>query len=152
VKAVVMAGGFGTRIQPLTNSRPKPMLPVVNVPMIEHIMKDLVSLGIEDIVILLYYKPEVIKNYFKDGKRIGARITYVLPEADFGTAGAVKKAQKYLDETFIVVSGDVITDFDLREIVGFHEFKNSKLTITLTSVSNPLQFGIVIKDLSLIHI
>ncbi|SMO48769.1 mannose-1-phosphate guanylyltransferase / phosphomannomutase [Balnearium lithotrophicum] len=146
MKAVVMAGGFGTRIQPLTNSRPKPMLPVVNVPMMEHIMKDLVSLGIEDIVVLLYYKPEVIKNYFGNGERIGARITYVLPEADFGTAGAVKKAQKYLDETFIVVSGDVITDFDLREIVGFHEFKNSKLTITLTSVSNPLQFGIVIKD------
>jgi len=141
-----MAGGFGTRIQPLTSSRPKPMLPVVNVPMMEHIMKELVTLGIEDIIVLLYYKPEVIKEYFGNGERIGAKITYVLPEADFGTAGAVKKAQNYLDETFIVVSGDVITDFDLREIVGFHEFKKSKLTITLTSVPNPLQFGIVIKD------
>jgi len=141
-----MAGGFGTRIQPLTSSRPKPMLPVVNVPMMEHIMKELVALGVEDIIVLLYYKPEVIKEYFGNGERIGAKITYVLPEADFGTAGAVKKAQNYLDETFIVVSGDVITDFDLREIVGFHEFKRSKLTITLTSVPNPLQFGIVIKD------
>ncbi len=141
-----MAGGFGTRIQPLTSSRPKPMLPVVNVPMMEHIMRELVALGIEDIIVLLYYKPEVIKEYFGNGERIGAKITYVLPEADFGTAGAVKKAQSYLDETFIVVSGDVITDFDLREIVGFHEFKRSKLTITLTSVPNPLQFGIVIKD------
>ena len=141
-----MAGGFGTRIQPLTSSRPKPMLPVMNLPMMEYIMRELVLLGIEGIVVLLYYKPDVIKNYFGSGERIGAKITYVLPEADFGTAGAVKKAQPYLDETFIVVSGDVITDFDLREVVGFHEFKHSKLTITLTSVSNPLQFGIVIKD------
>ncbi len=146
MKAVVMAGGFGTRIQPLTSSRPKPMLPLMNLPMMEYIMKELVSLGVEDIVVLLYYKPEVIKGYFGNGEKIGAKLTYVLPEADFGTAGAVKKAEPYLDETFIVVSGDVVTDFDLREIVGFHEFKRSKLTIALTSVSNPLQFGIVIKD------
>ncbi|NIA11784.1 MAG: NTP transferase domain-containing protein [Nitrospiraceae bacterium] len=146
MKAVVMAGGFGARIQPLTSSRPKPMLPIVNIPMMEHIMKNLISLGIEEFVILLYYKPDVIRNYFGDGSRLGVKINYVLPEADFGTAGAVKKAQRYLDDTFIVVSGDIITDFDLREVVGFHEFKSSKLTIVLTSVPNPLQFGIVITD------
>ena len=146
MKAVVMAGGFGTRIQPLTYSKPKPMLPVVNIPMMEHIIRQLISLGIEEFVILLYYKPEVIKEYFGDGSKFGVKINYVLPEADYGTAGAVKKAEKYLDETFIVVSGDVITDIDLREVVGFHEFKKSKLTITLTSVPNPLQFGIVITD------
>ncbi|WP_457681520.1 sugar phosphate nucleotidyltransferase [Thermovibrio sp.] len=146
MKAVVLAGGFGTRIQPLTNSIPKPMLPVVNIPMMEHTIKRLISLGIEEFTILLYYKPEVIKDYFKDGSRLGIKINYVQPEADYGTAGAVKKAQKFIDETAIVISGDIITDFDFREIVGFHEFKKSKLTITLTSVSNPLQFGIVITD------
>lgn len=146
MKAVVMAGEFGTRIQPLTYSKPKSMLPVVNIPMMEHIIRQLISLGIEEFVILLYYKPEVIKEYFGDASKFGVKINYVLPEADYGTAGAVKKAEKYLEETFIVVSGDVITDIDLRAVVGFHEFKKSKLTITLTSVPNPLQFGIVITD------
>ncbi len=146
MKAVVMAGGFGTRIQPLTNSLPKPMLPIVNIPMMEHTIKRLISLGVEEFIVLLYYKPEIIKNYFGDGSRLGVKIKYVQPDADYGTAGALKKAQHYLNETFIVVSGDVVTDFDLREVAGFHEFKKSLVTITLTSVSDPLQFGIVITD------
>ncbi len=146
MKAVVMAGGFGTRIQPLTNSIPKPMLPILNKPMMEHIIRKLKATGIYDIVVLLYFKPEVIKNYFKDGEDFGVKITYVLPDDDYGTAGAVKKAEKYLDEKFIIVSGDLITDFDFKEIIGFHEAKNSKITITLTSVENPLQFGVVITN------
>jgi mannose-1-phosphate guanylyltransferase/phosphomannomutase len=146
MKAVVMAGGFGTRIQPLTNSIPKPMLPILNKPMMEHIIKKLKSVGINEIVVLLYFKPEVIQNYFKDGSDLGIKINYVLPDDDYGTAGAVKKAQKYLDERFIVVSGDLVTDFDFKEIIGFHDVVNSKLTITLTSVEDPLQFGVVITD------
>ncbi len=146
MKAVVMAGGFGTRIQPLTNSIPKPMLPILNRPMMEHIIKKLKSAGIVDIVVLLYFKPEVIKDYFKDGKDFGVNITYVLPDDDYGTAGAVKKAEKYLDETFMIVSGDLVTDFDFKEIIGYHQIKNSKVTITLTSVENPLQFGVVITN------
>jgi len=146
MKAVVMAGGFGTRIQPLTNSIPKPMLPILNKPMMEHIIKKLKSVGINEIVVLLYFKPEIIQNYFKDGSDLGIKINYVLPDDDYGTAGAVKKAQKYLDERFIVVSGDLVTDFDFKEIIGFHNAVNSKLTITLTSVEDPLQFGVVITD------
>jgi len=146
MKAVVMAGGFGTRIQPLTNSIPKPMLPILNKPMMEHIIKKLKSVGITEIVVLLYFKPEIIQNYFKDGSDLGIKINYVLPDDDYGTAGAVKKAQKYLDEKFIVVSGDLVTDFDFKEIIGFHNAVNSKLTITLTSVEDPLQFGVVITD------
>jgi len=146
MKAVVMAGGFGTRIQPLTNSIPKPMLPILNKPMMEHIIKKLKSVGITEIVVLLYFKPEIIQNYFKDGSDLGIKINYVLPDDDYGTAGAVKKAQKYLDEKFIVVSGDLVTDFDFKEIIGFHDAVNSKLTITLTSVEDPLQFGVVITD------
>ncbi|NWF66566.1 MAG: NTP transferase domain-containing protein, partial [Campylobacterales bacterium] len=147
MKAVVMAGGFGTRIQPLTSSLPKPMLPVINKPMMQHVIERLRDqLGITDFVILLYFKPEIIKDYFKDGKEFGINIQYVLPDDDYGTAGAVKCAQKYLDDRFIVVSGDLVTDFDFTNIVKYHEDKESQLTITLTSVDNPLQFGVVITD------
>ncbi len=146
MKAVVMAGGFGTRIQPLTNSIPKPMLPILNRPMMEYTIRKLKAVGINDIVVLLYFKPDVIKNYFRDGKKFGLNIKYILPNEDYGTAGAVKKAKKYLDETFIVVSGDLVTDFNFNEIINFHRLKKSKITITLTSVENPLQFGVVITN------
>ncbi len=144
VKAVIMAGGFGTRIQPLTHSIPKPMLPVVNVPMMENVLKQLVATGIDEVVILLYYKPQIIKEHFKDGSKWGVKIHYVLPDADYGTAGAVALAKEFLDTTFMIVSGDLVTDFNFNKILDYHEKKNSKLTITLTSVENPLQFGVVI--------
>lgn len=146
MKAVVMAGGFGTRIQPLTHSVPKPMLPILNRPMMQHIIEKVRDAGIKDIVILLYFKPEVIKDYFKDGSDFGVNIEYVLPDNDYGTAGAVKCAEKFLDEEFIVVSGDLVTDFDLNEIIAFHKKKESLLTITLTPVADPLQFGVVISS------
>jgi mannose-1-phosphate guanylyltransferase/phosphomannomutase len=147
MKAVVMAGGFGTRIQPLTNSRPKPMLPIINKPMMEHTMMTLKDLGIKEFIVLLYFKPEVIKEYFGDGSEFGIKITYVVPDDDYGTAGAVKLAQEYIgDENFIVISGDLITDFDFKKIFDYHSSKDSKLTITLTSVENPLEFGVVIAN------
>ncbi|WP_353662703.1 sugar phosphate nucleotidyltransferase [Hydrogenimonas sp. SS33] len=146
LKAVMMAGGFGTRIQPLTHSVPKPMLPVVNLPMMEHTLNKLVETGIDEVVILLYYKPEVIKNHFGDGSRWGVKIHYVLPDDDYGTAGAVGFGRQYLDTTFMIVSGDLVTDFDFKKIFEYHERKNAKLTITLTSVENPLQFGVVIAN------
>ncbi|ADV46250.1 sugar phosphate nucleotidyltransferase [Nitratifractor salsuginis] len=143
-KAVLMAGGFGTRIQPLTHSIPKPMLPVMNVPMMENVLKQLKGAGIDEVVILLYYKPEVITNHFKDGSDWGVKLHYVLPDADYGTAGAVGFAREYLDTTFMIVSGDLVTDFNFAEILEHHRQRQSKLTITLTSVENPLQFGVVI--------
>jgi len=146
IKAVLMAGGFGTRIQPLTNSIPKPMLPVMNIPMMEHILNKLKRSGIDDIVILLYFKPEVIQEHFGDGRDWGVCITYVLPDNDYGTAGAVAQAREHLDTTFMIVSGDLVTDFDFEEIIAFHEAKRSALTITLTPVEDPLQFGVVITD------
>ncbi len=146
IKAVMMAGGFGTRIQPLTNSIPKPMLPVVNLPMMEHTLNKLAETGIDEVVILLYFKPEVIKNYFEDGKKWGVKIHYVLPDDDYGTAGAVGFGREYLDTTFMIVSGDLVTDFDFKKIIEYHEEKKAKITITLTSVENPLQFGVVIAN------
>ncbi len=147
MKAVVMAGGFGTRIQPLTNSIPKPMLPIMNRPMMEHTIVSLRELGITEFIILLYFKPDVIKDYFKDGSKWGINITYMVPDDDYGTAGAVKKAQEYIgDENFIIISGDLVTDFDFQQIFDYHKEKHSKLTITLTSVENPLEFGVVIAN------
>ena len=101
---------------------------------------------IKDIAILLYFKPEIIKEHFGDGSKLGIHIEYFTPDDDYGTAGAVKKAEKFLNERFIVVSGDLITDFNIPEIIKYHEDKNSKATITLTSVPDPLQFGVVITD------
>ena len=146
IKAVMLAGGFGTRIQPLTHSVPKPMLPVVNLPMMEHTLNRLVALGIDEVIILLYYKPDVIKKRFGDGSDRGITIRYVLPDDDYGTAGAVGLAREYLDTTFVIVSGDLVTDFDFGKIFDYHRQKGSRLTITLTSVENPLQFGVVIAD------
>lgn len=147
MKAVVMAGGFGTRIQPLTNSLPKPMLPIINKPMMEHTMMSLKDLGITEFIVLLYFKPETIKAYFKDGSDFGIKITYVVPDDDYGTAGAVKLAQEHIgDDNFIIISGDLVTDFDFQKIFDYHKEKESKLTITLTSVDNPLEFGVVIAN------
>jgi mannose-1-phosphate guanylyltransferase/phosphomannomutase len=147
MKAVVMAGGFGTRIQPLTNSRPKPMLPIMNKPMMEHTMMTLKDLGITEFIVLLYFKPEIIQEHFKDGGEFGINITYVIPDDDYGTAGAVKLAEPYIgDDNFIIISGDLVTDFDFQKIFDYHKEKKSKLTITLTSVENPLEFGVVIAN------
>jgi len=147
MKAVVMAGGFGTRIQPLTHSRPKPMLPIINRPMMEQTMLNLRDLGISEFIVLLYFKPEVIQNYFGDGSDFGMKITYVIPDDDYGTAGAVKLAQEHIgDDNFIIISGDLVTDFDFQKIFDYHKEKESKLTITLTSVENPLEFGVVIAN------
>lgn len=147
MKAVVMAGGFGSRIQPLTHSKPKPMLPIMNKPMMEHTMMMLKDLGISEFIVLLYFKPEVIQNYFKDGSDFGIKITYVVPDDDYGTAGAVKLAQELIgDENFIIISGDLVTDFDFQKLFDFHASRKSKLSIGLTSVENPLQFGVVIAN------
>jgi mannose-1-phosphate guanylyltransferase/phosphomannomutase len=147
MKAVVMAGGFGTRIQPLTHSRPKPMLPIINRPMMEQTMINLRDLGIKEFIVLLYFKPEIIQDYFGDGSDFGMKISYVIPDDDYGTAGAVKLAQEYIgDDNFIIISGDLVTDFDFQKIFDYHKEKKSKLTITLTSVDNPLEFGVVIAN------
>ncbi|MGK2904920.1 MAG: sugar phosphate nucleotidyltransferase [Desulfuromonadales bacterium] len=146
MKAVIMAGGFGTRIHPLTISMPKPMIPLVNRPIMEHIVNLLKRHGITDLVLLLFHQPEEIKKYFSDGSEFGVHITYVTPLEDFGTAGAVKAAARHLDERFMIISGDLLTDFDLSKVIAFHEEMHAKATITLTSVIDPLQFGVVITD------
>lgn len=144
MKAVIMAGGFGTRLRPLTYNIPKPMAPVFNKPMMEHIILLLKKYGIRDVNALLYFQPHIITDYFKDGKKWGINLRYVQAESDFGTAGSVKNAEEFLNERFIIISGDVLTDFDLNKIIEFHEKKGAEATIGLIHHPNPLQFGVVI--------
>jgi len=149
VRALVLAGGFGTRIRPLTVNIPKPLLPLVNRPILEHIVRLLARHGFSEITMLLYYQPDVIKNFFGDGTEWGVKIDYFIPTRDLGTAGAVKAVHKLIsEEKFLIISGDLLTDFDLEDMVKYHKKKGSFVTIGLTRVDNPLQFGIVITDAS----
>lgn len=146
MKAVIMAGGFGTRIQPLSINLPKPMIPLANRPIMLHTIERLKNHGIDELILLLYHQPEIIKNYFRDGSEFGVHITYVTPLEDLGTAGAVKAAEKFLDQRFLLLSGDLLTDFDFDQLLAFHEEKQASATITLTPVLDPHQYGMVITD------
>ncbi len=144
---IVMAGGFGTRIRPLSANRPKPMLPVVNRPILERVLSHLASLGMKEAVVLTYYDPDKIKSYFGEGERLGMKLHYYGGDQDYGTAGAVAHGADIAGaDEYLVLSGDVICDFDLAAIVQSHHDNRAMVTIGLTRVPNPLQFGIVIID------
>ena len=147
MKTVIMAGGFGTRLRPLTQTLPKPMVPVANLPMLHHIINLLKRHSLTECVSLLYFQPEEIKQYFRDGSDFGISMKYLLAEEDLGTAGSVKNAEDfYRDERVLVISGDVLTDFDLTAAIAYHEEKGAMATMVLTRLENPLAFGVVITD------
>jgi len=139
-----MAGGEGTRLRPLTSNAPKPMMTLVNRPMMEHIVRLLKSHGFDDIVVTVAFMANTIRTYFGDGSEFGVRMVYATEETPLGTAGSVRNAMDELDEPFLVISGDVLTDIDLSSIVRFHEERGALATIGLTPVEDPLEFGIVI--------
>jgi mannose-1-phosphate guanylyltransferase/phosphomannomutase len=146
MKAVVMAGGEGTRLRPLTSNQPKPMVPIVGKPCMEHIVELLRAHGFEDIIVTLAFMPQAIRGYFGAGETHGISIRYSVEESPAGTAGSVKLAEGALDEPFLVISGDALCDIDLRKLVQFHQEKEAIVTIGLKSVDNPLEFGIVVTD------
>ncbi|MFI5265036.1 MAG: nucleotidyltransferase family protein, partial [Candidatus Kapaibacterium sp.] len=148
MKAIIMAGGFGTRLRPLTINLPKPMVPLLNKPMMEHIVSLLESHGFRSLTSLLYFQPESIVSHFGDGSAFGVRMQYTRSEADYGTAGSVRNATEEhgIKERILIISGDVLTDFDLTAALAFHEKKKAKATIILTQVKNPLQYGVVITE------
>jgi mannose-1-phosphate guanylyltransferase / phosphomannomutase len=146
MKAVVMAGGEGTRLRPLTSNQPKPMVPIVGKPCMEHIVELLRRHGFDDIVVTLAFMPQAIRSYFGDGETHGVSIRYSVEESPAGTAGSVKLAEDALDEPFLVISGDALCDIDLGKLVRFHQEKEALVTIGLKSVDNPLEFGIVVTD------
>ncbi|HEX2045228.1 MAG TPA: sugar phosphate nucleotidyltransferase [Gaiellaceae bacterium] len=146
MRAVVMAGGEGTRLRPLTSNQPKPMVPIVGKPCMEHIVELLVQHGLEDVIVTLAFMPQAIRGYFGAGESHGLSIRYSVEESPAGTAGSVKLAEEALDETFLVISGDALCDIDLGALVRFHREKDALVTIGLVSVANPLEFGIVVTD------
>jgi mannose-1-phosphate guanylyltransferase/phosphomannomutase len=146
VKAVVMAGGEGTRLRPLTSNQPKPMVPIVGKPCMEHILELLRAHGFEDVIVTVAFLPQAIRSYFGDGTSLGLNIQYSVEESPLGTAGSVRLASDALDDTFLVISGDALCDIDLAQIVDFHREKGAAVTIGLKSVENPLEFGIVVTD------
>src|SRR5271170_600377 len=139
-----MAGGEGTRLRPLTSNQPKPMLPMANRPMMEHVVGLLRQHGMTDVVVTVAFMANAIRTYFGDGSELGVRLAYATEETPLGTAGSVLNAREQLDETFVVISGDVLTDIDLSAVVDFHRQKGALATLALSSVENPLEFGIVI--------
>ena len=146
MKAVVMAGGEGTRLRPLTLGRPKPMVPLVNRSMLEHILLLLKRHGITDVVLTVQYMASYIQTHIGDGSDLGMNVTYSVEEHPLGTAGSVRQAAESLDDTFLVISGDALTDFDLHAAIEFHRSKGAMATLTLHRVPHPLEYGVVVTD------
>jgi mannose-1-phosphate guanylyltransferase/phosphomannomutase len=146
VKAVVMAGGEGTRLRPLTSNQPKPMVPIVGKPCMEHILELLKQHGLEEVIVTVAFMPQAIRGYFGNGDNLGLSIEYSVEESPLGTAGSVRLASNRLDETCLVISGDALCDVDLTDLIRAHREKGAAVTIGLKSVPNPLEFGIVVTD------
>ncbi len=146
MKAVVMAGGEGSRLRPLTVGRPKPMVPVVNKNTLAHILDLLKSHGITEVIVTLRYMAASIQDFFGDGANFGMHIEYSVEETPLGTAGSVKHAAKLLDDTFLVISGDAVVDFDLQAIIQSHRDHQAQATLTLYQVPNPLEYGVIVTD------
>jgi mannose-1-phosphate guanylyltransferase/phosphomannomutase len=144
MKAVIMAGGEGTRLRPLTSNQPKPMMPIANRPMMEHVVELLKRHGLDDIVVTVAFQANAIRTYFGNGSEFGVRMVYATEENPLGTAGSVRNAMDELTEAFLVISGDVITDINLAAVLDFHRERKALATIGLKAMENPLEFGIVI--------
>lgn len=145
MKAVVLVGGEGTRLRPLTLTRPKQMLPVGRVPMIERVLGWLAGHGVDEAVLSLGYRPEAFLKAYPDGECAGVRLRYAVEDSPLDTAGAVRfaAAEGGIDETFVVVNGDVLTTQDLSALVSFHRRRRAEATIALTPVDDPSAFGVV---------
>ena len=142
-----MAGGEGTRLRPMTANQPKPLLPVVNRPIMEHVLRLLKRHGFTETIVTVQFLASLVRNYFGDGDELGMTLTYATEETPLGTAGSVKNAEDALrDEPFLVISGDALTDIDLSDMVRFHRGNDALVTIGLKRVANPLEFGIIIVD------
>src|SRR5437763_3093816 len=139
-----MAGGEGSRLRPLTSNQPKPMVPVAGRPCMEHIVELVRGHGITHIVATLAYMPQVIRGYFGEGSHFGVELDYSVEQSPAGTAGSVKLCEDYLEGTFLVVSGDALTDIDLGAFLDFHRSSGAMATLALKRVENPLEFGVVI--------
>ncbi|PJI09027.1 MULTISPECIES: sugar phosphate nucleotidyltransferase [Clostridium] len=146
MKAIIMAGGKGTRLRPLTCNIPKPMMPIMQKPIIQYIIELLKKYDITEIGITLQYLSDEITSYFGNGKKFGVNLQYFIEKSPLGTAGSVRSAEDFLDETFVVVSGDALTDINLTKVLQYHKQKKSTVTIVLKKVDIPLEYGVAVTD------
>ena len=146
MKAIIMAGGEGTRLRPLTCDCPKPMIRLMNRPVLQYALTLLKAHGIADVAATLGYLPDAIRDAFGAGDACGVSLRYTVERVPLGTAGGVRQAAGFLDETFVVLSGDGVTDLDLTDAVAFHRRKGALATLVLKRTDNPLDYGVVLTD------
>jgi mannose-1-phosphate guanylyltransferase len=146
MKAVILVGGEGTRLRPLTCNTPKAIVPILNRPFLEHLLGYLKEHGVTDAILAMGYLPDPIQRCLGDGTQLGVQLTYLVEESPLGTAGAVKNAESYLDGPFLVFNGDIITEIDLTAMMKRHKEVKPKVSIALTPVDNPTIYGVVETD------
>jgi len=143
MKAVILAGGLGTRLRPLTNKKPKPMLPLGKKPLLEYLIKWIRKNGVKDIVLCVSYLHETIEKYFEDGSKFGVNIEYAVSRKPLATAGQLKTAQKFIDDTFVCVYGDSLFNFSLRNMINEHKKKKSFITMSLYEYKTNIKYGVI---------
>ena len=144
MQAIVLVGGEGTRLRPLTFGTPKPMVPIMNVPFLALTLERLSAVGIDDVILPAGYMPQAITEYFGDGSRLGMKITYVIEDEPLGTAGAIKNVEQHITGPFFVLNGDVLTSLDLKAMIRFHADKGGLGALHLIKVEDPSAFGCVV--------
>ena len=143
MKAVILAGGLGTRLQPYTTFLPKPMLPLGEKPILEHLIEWTQKNGVKSIVLCVSYLRKTIEDYFEDGKRFGVNIEYAVSNKPLATAGQLKTAEEFIDDTFVCMYGDSIFDFNLRNMIKHHKQKKSFVTMNLYEYKTHLPYGVI---------
>ncbi len=146
MQAVILVGGEGTRLQPLTCNTPKAMVPILNRPFLEHLLRYLAKHGVTDVILAMGYLPDPIQSRLGDGSQFGVRMTYLIEESPLGTSGAVKHAESLLNGPLIVLNGDILTEIDLTAMVKQHRKMRPRVSIALTPVDNPTIYGVVETD------
>jgi NDP-sugar pyrophosphorylase family protein len=146
MQAIVLVGGEGTRLRPLTYGTPKPMVPIMNVPFLARTLERLYTAAIRDVILAAGYMPQAIVDYFGDGSQLGMKVTYAIEETPLGTAGALKNVEQHIAGPFFVLNGDILTSLDLRAMREYHEQKGGIGTLHLIRVEDPSPFGCVVHD------
>lgn len=143
MKAVILAGGLGTRLLPLTKKTPKPMLPLGKKPILEHLIDWSSKNGVKSIVLCVSYLRKTIEDYFEDGKKFGVSIEYAVSNKPLATAGQLKTAEEFIDDTFVCMYGDSIFDFSLRNMIKQHNAKKAFVTMSLNEYKTKLEYGVI---------
>lgn len=143
MKALFLAGGMETRLKPLTDDLPKAMVPIMAKPLLERNMLKLKDLGVDEIILSSCYKPRKIQEYFGDGTKLGLKIHYICEDIPLGTGGAIKNAEEFFDDTFIIFNADILSDINIRDMMKFHKGKRASVTIAVTQAEDPSAYGVV---------